>query len=76
MDGEVQTALEVRELLRLLQIPVSMKEMGIVPDREALEEVLKEIVSGPDMEHIPYSVNKDMIWEAMKAVEQLDNFKS
>jgi glycerol dehydrogenase len=76
MDKEVQTALEVRELLRLLQIPVSMEEMGIAPERETLENVLEEIVSGPDMEHIPYSVNKDMIWEAMKTVEQLGNFKS
>jgi glycerol dehydrogenase len=76
MDGEEEKALEVRELLRLLQIPVSMEEMGIAPDREALENVLEETVSGPDMEHIPYPVDKDMVWEAMKKVELLDKFRA
>ena len=40
-------------------------------DREYLREVLKETVNGPDMEHIPYPVTEDMIYEAMEAVEKL-----
>lgn len=46
--------------------------MHVTLDREGLKDVLKEIVTGPDMEHIPYKVTEDMIYRAMEEVEALD----
>lgn len=46
--------------------------MEVPLDREALSDVLRETVTGPDMDHIPYPVTEDMIFEAMKVVEGLE----
>ena len=45
--------------------------MGAPIEREKLKLVLKEIVTGPDMEHIPYEVTENMIYEALCKVEEL-----
>ena len=45
--------------------------LGVTLDREYLAAVLRETVTGPDMEHIPYPVTEDMIFEAMREVEEL-----
>lgn len=45
--------------------------MEVPLDREALKAVLTETVTGPDMEHLPYKVSEDMVFEGMKVVEQL-----
>ena len=39
--------------------------------REHLGAVLTEIVTGPDMEHIPYPIDEEMIFGGMELVEQL-----
>lgn len=61
---------EVRKLLTLLGIPVSLTQMGVEMNRAAMEPVLTEAVTGPDMEHIPYPVTREMVWKAMENVEQ------
>ena len=71
VDGEVEQAKEVKAFLEQLGIRTTLAEMGVKLDRTLLEPVLKETVTGPDMEHIPYPINEDMIFEAMKIVEQL-----
>ena len=48
---------------------MTLKEMGVALDKEFLRDMLKESVSGPDMEHIPYPVTEDMVWEAVCKVE-------
>jgi glycerol dehydrogenase len=45
--------------------------MEVALDRVYLKDVLHETVTGPDMEHIPYPVTEDMIYQAMEAVENL-----
>ena len=40
-------------------------------DATGLAPVLRETVAGPDMEHIPYPVTEDMIYQAMEAVERM-----
>ena len=54
-----------------LGIRTTLQEMHIPLDREYLQAMLTETVTGPDMEHIPYPVTEDMIFEAMKVVENL-----
>ena len=71
VDGDLEEARRVKAFMKELEIPSTLKEMEVPVDREYLQAVLKETVSGPDMEHIPYVVTEDMIFEAMKVVETL-----
>lgn len=71
VDGEKDKAGEMKDFLQKLGIRTTLAEMGAPTGREALSAVLKETVTGPDMEHIPYEVTEDMIYEAMCRVEAL-----
>lgn len=71
VDGEEQQAKEMKIFLKKLGIRTTLAEMGALLDKEALKDVLKETVTGPDMEHIPYEVTEDMIYEALVKVEKL-----
>ena len=71
VDHDLEEARRLKEFLRKLGIRTTLKEMNIPLDREYLQEMLRETVTGPDMEHIPYPVTEEMIYEAMKEVEAL-----
>lgn len=71
VDGEEQQTKEMKTFLKKLGIRTTLAEMGALLDKEALKDVLKETVTGPDMEHIPYEVTEDMIYEALVKVEKL-----
>ena len=71
VDKDTERLKEAKGFLKELGIPSTLKEMQVPLDRDYLKDVLKETVSGPDMEHIPYPVTEDMIFEAMKVVEEL-----
>ncbi|MBU3840555.1 MAG: iron-containing alcohol dehydrogenase family protein [Candidatus Ruminococcus intestinipullorum] len=71
VDKDMERAKEVKAFLKKIGILTSLSEMQVKLDREYLKDVLKEIVTGPDMEHIPYPVTEDMIYEAMQTVEEM-----
>jgi len=71
VDGDREEALRLKAFMKELEIPTTLAEMNVSLERKYLQEVLVETVTGPDMEHIPYKVNEDMVYEAMIAVEQL-----
>lgn len=71
VDGEIEEAKKLKEFLQKLEIRTTLKEMKIPLERTVLQEMLHETVTGPDMEHIPYPVTEEMIFEAMKVVENL-----
>ena len=71
VDGEAEKAREMKAFLQKLGIRTTLAEMGAPLEREALTAVLKEIVTGPDMEHIPYEVTEDMVYDALCKVEEL-----
>ncbi|MBR6653563.1 MAG: iron-containing alcohol dehydrogenase, partial [Oscillospiraceae bacterium] len=71
VDGDLQEAKRLKDFLVRLKIPTTLKEMGVAADRETLSKVLTETVNGPDMVHIPYPVTEDMVFEAIKVVEDL-----
>lgn len=71
LDGNMEELNEVRALLLKMGIPVTLREMDTPCDRTYLASVIAETVNGSDMEHIPYPVTEDMVWNAMKAVEAL-----
>ncbi|NCC44144.1 MAG: iron-containing alcohol dehydrogenase, partial [Clostridia bacterium] len=71
VDGDLEEAKRLKEFMIQLEIPTTLKEMNVPLDRKGLEAVLKETVTGPDMEHIPYEVSEDMIYHGMEVVESL-----
>lgn len=71
VDGKLDEAKDLKQFLQDMEIRTTLKEMGVKLVREDMAAVLKEIVNGPDMEHIPYPINEDMIFGAMELVETL-----
>lgn len=71
VDQDLEEAKKLKDFLVKLEIKTTLKEMEIPLERSFLQEMLNETVTGPDMEHIPYPVTEDMIFEAMKVVEEL-----
>jgi len=71
VDQDIQEARKLKAFLQKLGIRTTLQEMQIPMDREYLQAMLKETVTGPDMEHIPYPVTEDMVFEAMQVVEAL-----
>lgn len=73
MDGQTQKAAALREFLVSLGTPVTLAQMRVPLDREALSDALTEATTGPDMAHIPYPVTREMVFDAMCRVEQLSD---
>ncbi|MCC8076476.1 MAG: iron-containing alcohol dehydrogenase family protein [Clostridiales bacterium] len=71
VDGDLEEATRLKSLLQGLGIRTTLAEMGVPLDRATLAPVLRETVTGPDMEHIPYPVSEEMIYSAMELVETL-----
>lgn len=71
IDGDEAKMMELKRFMERLGIPSTLKDMGVEVKREHLEAVLKETVAGPDMEHIPYEITEDMVFEAMQKVERI-----
>lgn len=69
LDGGREQAAEVRKLLEQMEVPVTLKQMGVSLEAPVIQRVIKEAAAGPDMEHIPYPVTENMLYEAMKALE-------
>lgn len=71
VDCDLEEARKLKAFLQKLGIRTTLKEMNIPLDRDCLQAMLTETVTGPDMEHIPYPVTEEMIFEAMRVVEKL-----
>lgn len=72
VDKQLAKAKELKSLLQSMEIRTTLKEMGVSTKREDLETVLQDIVTEPDMQHIPYKITPDMIYEAMLQIENLE----
>lgn len=71
VDNNLEELKSVKKLLIDLNIPTTLKEMGVTISRDGFKDVLKEIVTGPDMDYIPYPIDEDMIYNAMCVVENI-----
>ena len=71
LDGKPEQARELRAFLVSLGTPVTLSEMNVPLDREALTACLREAATGPDMAHIPYPITESMVFDAMTLVESL-----
>jgi len=71
LDGQEERARELRSFLVSLSVPVTLREMNVPLERNALAACLLEATTGPDMAHIPYPITQDMVFDAMVRVENL-----
>ena len=71
LDDQIEKAKELQRFLKTLGTPVTLAEMQVPLEREALASTLVEATTGPDMLHIPYEITPDMVFDAMQRVENL-----
>lgn len=71
LDGDREKALEVKGFLQSIGIDTTFREMKVPLERESMAPTLRAIVNAPDMKHVPYPIDEDMIFQAMKEVEAL-----
>ena len=71
LDGQPDKTKELKAFLTTLGTPVTLREMRVPLEREALAATLHEATTGPDMAHIPYAITPDMVYDAMMRVENL-----
>lgn len=71
LDGQEDRARALRGFLVTLGTPVTLSQMGVPLERDALEDTLSEATEGPDMAHIPYPVTRNMVYAAMQRVETM-----
>lgn len=73
IDNQIEKAKMIRNYLKEWDCPICLSDIEVPLDRRILDPVLKETVIGPDMEHLPYKINEDMVYEGMLLVEGLNN---
>ena len=71
LDDQTEKAKELQLFLKSLGTPVTLNEINVPLDRQALAGTLIEATTGPDMAHIPYPITPDMVFDAMVRVESL-----
>ena len=71
LDGQEDRARALRGFLVTLGTPVTLSQMGVPLERDALEDTLSEATEGLDMAHIPYPVTRNMVYAAMQRVETM-----
>lgn len=71
LDGQTEKAKKLQLFLKSLGTPVTLNEMNVPLDRQALAGTLIEATTGPDMAHIPYPITPAMVFDAMARVESL-----
>lgn len=70
IDQQLEEAKKVYEYLKDWGCPVSLADIELSTDKTTLKPVLKETVQGPDMKHLPYKIDEDMIYDAILKVEK------
>lgn len=71
VDNNLAQAKELKQLLQQMEIRTTLKEMGVVLERAQLEPIVQDIVTEPDMKHIPYEITLEMVYTAMEKIENL-----
>ncbi|MTI67756.1 MAG: iron-containing alcohol dehydrogenase family protein [Firmicutes bacterium] len=72
MDDQREELHKLIKFYKGINLPTSLQDIGVKKNREYLEEVLEATVKGPDMKYLPYKVSKDMIYNAIEEVENIN----
>lgn len=71
IDKEFEELKRLHEFFKRIGIPTSLKDIEVEKDLDYLDKVLQETIDGPDMKDLPYVVTKEMVFDAIKVVEDL-----
>lgn len=71
VDKNLDELIRLYTFFKKIGIPTSLKDIEVENDLSYLEKVLQETVDGPDMNHLPYEVTKEMIFEGIQVVEKI-----
>jgi glycerol dehydrogenase len=73
IDEQINEAKKIYTYLKEWGCPVSLADIEVSIDRQGLSHILSETINGPDMEHLPYKINDDMVYEGILLVESLND---
>lgn len=71
LDQNERELLLLRDFLLSVGIPTCLADIGVRYERGMLAPVLEETLTMPDMQHLPYAVTQEMLWQAIGTVEAL-----
>ncbi|TJX15900.1 iron-containing alcohol dehydrogenase family protein [Tissierella creatinini] len=71
IDKKLDEAMKVRNFLKDIGCPTTLKDIEVKLDREYLSNVLIETVNGPDMKKIPYKIDENMVFDALSQIEKM-----
>lgn len=71
VDGQMDKCKELKMFLDKLGIRTKLKDMGVILSKEGLDSTMDAILAGPDLVHIPYEINKDMLFQGLEIVENM-----
>lgn len=69
MDNQKELLKKTYDLHKQIGLPVSLKNLELSID-EDLTDILDKTVVNQELEHVPYPVTKDLIYKAMKKLEE------
>ncbi|MFT9495085.1 iron-containing alcohol dehydrogenase family protein [Anaerosolibacter sp.] len=73
MDGQKEEFERLYPFYKQIDLPTCLKDIDVKNDRTYLESVLEKAVNAPDMLKMPYTVTKDMLFNAIQALEKLND---
>lgn len=75
LDKNENELLLLRDFLAAVGIPTCLADIGTPYEKTVLAPVLAEALTMPDMQHLPYVVTQEMLWQAIGTVEALKSHK-
>lgn len=73
VDDNTSRLAALRVFLSAIGSPITLREMDLPLDAQVLDPALEETLKSPDMAHLPYPVDKAMLWRAIQTVEALES---
>ncbi|WP_432408355.1 iron-containing alcohol dehydrogenase family protein [Wukongibacter sp. M2B1] len=71
MDNQMDELMKLYDFYKRIKLPTCLEDIEVKNDREYLELVLENTVKGPDMEYLPYTVTKDMVFKGIQKLEEI-----
>ena len=75
LDKNESELLLLRDFLVAVGIPTCLADIGAPYEKTVLAPVLAEALAMPDMQHLPYAVTQEMLWQAIGTVEAFKSHK-
>ena len=71
LDDKEEEAIKIGNLISKMGVEATLKERGIDVTFESLEKVLEAALKDPDILVVPYTITKEMIFDAIIKIEEM-----